>query len=258
MPQNLNAWFDIVPLTDALFGIAERGHYEEVMSFLLVGSDQATLIDSGMGLFSIKAAVQRITSLPCRVLNTHSHFDHVGGNSEFLKVALFEHPETRQAAQNGFSADYLSRWTTDEHFWGTQPDGMKQPYSIPCFPQAVFFKDRAILDDGSFALTVLHTPGHSDDSVCFHENNRGWLFAGDLLYNGPIFIKREGGLSKYRSSIERVLELPNLRRIFCSHNEFELPIAAVHRIRDALTRLGTEDLSRELQIGERLRLVPID
>lgn len=257
MPRNSNTWFDIVQLADGLFGIAERGHYEEVMSFLLVGSGQATLIDSGMGLFSMKSAVQRVTTLPCQVLNTHAHFDHVGSNSEFSKVALFEHPETRQAAQNGFSADYLSRWTTDEHFWGTRPEGVKEPYSIPCFPQARFFQDGAILDEGSFALTVLHTPGHSDDSVCFYENNRGWLFAGDLLYDGPIFIEREGGLSKYRRSIERVLELPNLRRIFCSHNEFELPIAAVHKIRDALTRVDKEDLARELRIGERLRLVPI-
>lgn len=257
MPRNSNTWFDIVPLADRLFGIAERGHYEEVLSFLLLGSEQATLIDSGMGLFSMRAAVQSVTTLPCHVLNTHSHFDHVGSNFEFPKVALFEHPETRQAAQNGFSADYLSRWITDEHFWGARPEGAKEPYSIPCFPQASFFQDQAILDQGSFALTVLHTPGHSDDSVCFYENNRGWLFAGDLLYDGPIYIEREGGLSKYRRSIERVLELPNLRRIFCSHNEFELPIAVVHDIRDALTREDTEDLARELHIGERLRLVPI-
>lgn len=75
-----------------------------------------------------------------------------------------------------------------------------------------------------------------------YENNRGWLFAGDTLYDGPIFIEREGGLSKYRRSIERVLQLPNLRRIFCSHNEFELPIAAVHKIRDALTRVDKENI----------------
>lgn len=256
IPRSADSWFDVIPLADNLFGIAERGHFEEVMSFLMLGTDHATLIDSGMGLFSMKAVVQQITTLPCQVLNTHSHFDHVGSNYEFPKIALFDHPDNRHAAQNGFSAEYLSQWTTDEQFWGTRPAGMKTPYFIPCFPQATFFQDRAVLNEGPFELHVLHTPGHSDDSVCFYEPNYGWLFAGDLLYDGPIYIEKEGGLAKYRNSIDRVLGLENLRRVFCSHNEFELPIAAVCKIRDVLTQIETKDLECEIRIGERLRLVP--
>ena len=254
--RDANSWFDIVPLADDLFGIIEPGHFEEVISFLMIGAKQAILLDSGMGLFSMKEAVQRVTSLPCCVLNTHSHFDHVGSNFEFEELTLFDHPDSRLVSCNGFSAEYLTRWTSDSHFWGAPPKGMKSPYTIPSFAHATFFRDRAILNYDPFSLTVLHTPGHSDDSVCFYEPTRGWLFAGDLLYDGPIFIEKQGGLLKYRNSIKLLLELEKLERIFCSHNEFEIPIPTLHAIQRALAQLPTEELQTELRIGERLRLVP--
>lgn len=194
-PHHTQPWFQITPLAPDLFGIAERGHCEEVLSFLMVGRNEATLIDSGLGLFSMKAAVQRLTALPCQVLNTHSHFDHVGSNYEFQKVALFDHPDNRRAAEHGFSSEYLKKWSTEGHFRGARPVGMKDPYCIPGFPQASFFQNGAVLKQDACTLTVLHTPGHSDDSVCFYEPDRGWLFAGDLLYDGPIYIERAGGLS---------------------------------------------------------------
>jgi glyoxylase-like metal-dependent hydrolase (beta-lactamase superfamily II) len=256
LQHDARSWFDITPLGDQLFGIAERRHCEEVLSFLMVGRNEATLIDSGMGLFSMKAAVQRLTVLPCQVLNTHSHFDHVGSNYEFQKVALFDHPDNRRAAQHGFSTEYLAKWGTETQFGGSRPVGMRTPWNIPAFPQASFFQDRSVLQQDFCNLTVLYTPGHSDDSVCFYEPNRGWLFAGDLLYDGPIYIERNGGLAKYRESIALVLSLDNVQRIFCSHNDFEVPIAAVHRVSKALETVATRDLETEIQVTDRLRLVP--
>lgn len=62
--------------------------------------------------------------------------------------------------------------------------------------------------------------------------------------------------STYRGSIERILALPKLRRIFCSHNEFELPIAQVRRVQETLSGVLTQDLIQEIKLGDRLRLVP--
>ena len=254
--HNTKNWFTTVQLDDCVFGIGEFGHYEEVLSFLIVGEKEAVLIDSGMGFFSMRSEVQKMTLLPCGVLNTHSHFDHIGSNFEFSQVELFDHPTNRQAAQEGYSAEYLAAWFSDQQFWNVRPEGLPSVYTIPSFQQAQFFKDRDVLSRASLNFTVLHTPGHCDDSVCFYESSRGWLFAGDLLYDGPIYIEKNGGLTKYRRSIDLILELNNVRKIFCSHNAFEFPLEKVIEIRDELAKINTAEIEKEVSLGGRLRLIP--
>lgn len=249
-------WFEIKELATGLFGIAEFGHVEEVISFLLVGNKSAILIDSGLGFFSMKQVVEKLTDLPCKVLNTHSHFDHVGSNFEFDEILIFDHPDCRKAAEQGFSSDYLSQWATDQQCWGSRPTGMLDPYTIAPFPNAKFFTNGDVFLDSSFSLEAIHTPGHSDDSVCFVEKNRGWLFAGDLLYDGPIYIERIGGLSKFRNSVEKVAKLSNLNNIYSSHNYFEFQQTKLPLVQNALAKIDTKELEKEIQLGDRLKLVP--
>lgn len=253
--QSTNKWFSIKPLAEGLFGIGEFGHVEEVISFLLVGEQVAILIDSGMGFFSMNQIVRSITTLPCRVINTHSHFDHVGSNVEFPDVCMFDHPSTRRVASDGFSQSYLSQWSSGEQFSSFVPTSAAE-YSIKAFPWARFFDETAVFQADPYELRVLHTPGHSDDSVCLFEARKGWLFAGDLLYDGPIYIEREGGLAKFRRSIAAVSALPGLTRIFSSHNYFEFTLDTLALLRGALERIPTSDLEGECAVRGRLRLVP--
>ncbi len=255
--RDVSNWFDIQELAPNLFGIGEFGHYEEVLSFLLIGEQSAVLIDSGLGLFSMKHEVEKLTQLPCSVINTHAHFDHVGSNYEFDHVAMFDHPINRKAATDGFTESYLSKWITEQQFMGHPPHGMRQPYVILPFPFAQFFGDNEAVNDTFPNMIALHTPGHSDESVSFFDQSTGWLFAGDLLYNGPIFIEKEGGLQKYRDSIAKVNALNDVTRIFASHNEYEFSKLHLEAITKALDGISTVELEDEIVIGERLRLVPV-
>ena len=55
----------------------------------MVGSHSALLIDTGSGLFPLKPIIEKlINGKTLKVLNTHSHFDHIGGNHEFDKVYI--------------------------------------------------------------------------------------------------------------------------------------------------------------------------
>ena len=66
------------------FGITTANMY------LVLGQERAALIDSGTGVGDLRAEITRITSLPCTVLNTHYHWDHVGANSLFDERAIHE------------------------------------------------------------------------------------------------------------------------------------------------------------------------
>ena len=210
-----------------------------------------------MAFFSIKAVVDQITDLPCKVINTHQHFDHIGNNAEFAEVLMPDHPENRQRAVDGLSAEFLTEFVADGHFWGKAPDGLPDPFVIAPFPHATFFRDGDVLEVAPFQLEVLHTPGHCADHCCFYDREKGLLIAGDNLYDGPIFIQAKGGLAEYRASIERLSALPNLTRIFPSHNGFEFPISKLHKIREALANIQAVELEETLVVEGPLRLMPV-
>lgn len=204
----------------------------------------------------MRNAVEKLTKLPISVINTHSHFDHVGSNFEFERIALFEHPENRRVSEHGFTEEYLAKWATDEQFWGHPPERIRTPYQIPMFKHAQFFKDQDQVEDSMPTLIAMHTPGHSDDSVCFFDKERGWLFSGDLLYNGPIYIERTGGLAKFRRSISKITTLSGLTHIWSSHNQFEFSLDKLRLVERALAEITSEDLKEEVSLGDKLRLVP--
>ena len=81
--DSVNDWFEIFRINKATFALLEPHHDEEVFSYLLLGSNKAALIDTGMGVSNIQNEVENITSLPVIVLNTHTHFDHTGDNFRF-------------------------------------------------------------------------------------------------------------------------------------------------------------------------------
>jgi glyoxylase-like metal-dependent hydrolase (beta-lactamase superfamily II) len=67
--------------------MAEPGH---VFSWLIAGSERSVLLDTGLGLADIAAAIAPVALTPTIVVNSHVHFDHVGGNE------LFEHTEMHE------------------------------------------------------------------------------------------------------------------------------------------------------------------
>src|SRR5438445_6768522 len=76
-------WFEIYKVAPQTFAIYEPHQSEETIAYLIVGTKQAVLFDTGMGIADIQQIVRKLTSRPIVVLNSHTHDDHVGDNSPF-------------------------------------------------------------------------------------------------------------------------------------------------------------------------------
>lgn len=213
-------WFEVYRVRPGVFAIYEPHQYEEVISYLIVGSKHALLFDTGLGISDIKKVVDQLTRLPVTVLNSHSHFDHIGDNWEFDDVWGVDSPFTRRN-QAGGSHEQLQDAMIPERFCGALPPGFKpEKYAIPAFKIRRFVKEGDVISLGDRQLEVLLTPGHTPDALCLMDRKNRLLFTGDTFYAGPIFLYvPETNIDDYQRSVERLAKLaPQLDLLLPSHN----------------------------------------
>ncbi len=192
-------WFSIKSVADQLYQITEpieelepRFGLTGVHCYLLLGDDQAVLIDSGCGIADLKRIVRKFTALPLVVLNTHFHWDHTGGNSQFKHKLIHALEADLVKDQQDLCLDPAFISPRAEQLFielGKRPD---EAIYYPA-PPTKTLDDGQELDLGSIRLTVLHTPGHSPGHVSFWWKEKGILFTGDTAYQGPVFTCFPGG-----------------------------------------------------------------
>jgi glyoxylase-like metal-dependent hydrolase (beta-lactamase superfamily II) len=178
------------------------------------------LFDTGNGIGNIKAIVDRLTDKPIQVLNSHSHFDHIGGNHYFSEILSVSTKFTLNNS-NGVKNDQVTLEASPEALCRGLPDGVtQQNHQIKPFTITHKIKDGDVLDLGGLKLEVLHIPGHTDDSIALLERDSGYLWSGDSFYEGPIWLFfPETDLKSYKKSMARLAALaPDLKAVFPAHN----------------------------------------
>ena len=101
------------------------------------------------------------------IVSTHGHWDHIGDNAR-----VSEHTGAQIAAH-----------PLDAHRL-TNPTGLFLPFEIPPSVPAVELQEGGEIRFGDLRLEVLHTPGHTEGSVCLLDAENGRLYSGDTLFNG--------------------------------------------------------------------------
>ena len=134
--------------------------------YLLEGSDEAIMIDSGNSPHNIRAFAQTLTALPVRrVINTHAHFDHTGGNGFFDEV-----------------------WTTRSVARGAKNVMGRRTQDIPLDYDFTYVKDGDIIDLAGRPLTIVGLNCHSPEDIAILDTTKRLLFPGDEVEAGQVLL----------------------------------------------------------------------
>jgi glyoxylase-like metal-dependent hydrolase (beta-lactamase superfamily II) len=217
-------WFEVYKVAPGVFAIYEPHQAEEVISYLIVGTKQALLFDTGMGIANIHKVVTQLTSRPVVVLNSHTHNDHVGGNSLFTFIFGMDTDFTRQNAKG--SRDDAQEELAAGMICGDLPRGFDpKTYATKPWHVSLFVHNGFKINlGGGRVLEIISTPGHTPDAICLIDRTNGLLFTGDTYYPGPIWLFRpETNLDAYVASVKWLADLaPETKLVLGAHN---VPVA---------------------------------
>ncbi len=213
-------WFEVYRVADDVYAVYEPGQFEEVISFLIVGDTRALLFDTGLGVGDIRSVVDSLTDLPVVVLNSHTHYDHVGGNHDFERVLGLDTVYTR-ANERGTAPGALAEVLGPAWVWKPLPAGVEADrYRTEPWHAARRIAGGEIIDIGGRRLEVLATPGHAPDAICLLDRDNRLLFTGDTFYLAALYTHLEGSdFAAYRRTAARLSALAaDLDAVMTSHN----------------------------------------
>jgi glyoxylase-like metal-dependent hydrolase (beta-lactamase superfamily II) len=254
-------WFEVNEIEEGIWCIGEPYHVENVNSYLILGDGKGLLIDTGLGISNIKNVVEQITPDPVEVVNTHSHYDHVGDNHRFDKIAI--HKDEARQLERGRNPKTLQQFVEPQMFKKEPPkDFDPQTYSIEPSKAHRQLKDGDSLTVGNRTLRIVHTPGHSPGSICLWEESRGLLFTGDTIYDGPLYAQLpHSNFDDYIRSLSSLCSLvPKVNKVLPSHGRTPLDpmiILKIAKIFEQVSQGGVEYWFKESPWG-RVRFYQLD
>lgn len=201
-------WFEVYQVADGIHAIYEPGQFEEVISFLIEGEERALLFDTGLGIGDMRALVESLTALPIVVLNSHTHYDHIGSNYQFETIYGRDLPYT-QARARGSEPEAVAGFLREGWVWKPLPPGFdpaqfrSRPFNI-----TRVITEGDTIDLGGRSLEILATPGHAPDSISLLDRAGRLLFTGDTFYLASLYTHIEGGsFADYALSAARLAAL---------------------------------------------------
>lgn len=173
------------------------------------GRDRDMLVDSGMGVVSLREWVPLVTERALTAVASHTHFDHMGGHYEFPDRAVHRAEADILAAPTN-AATLADPYVTDEIFDRLPPAPyLSTTYSLRAAPATRILEDGDAIDLGDRHFEVIHTPGHSPGGIALWEPATGILFSGDIVYDGPLIEDTYHSDAKdYYRSMVRLYDLP--------------------------------------------------
>ena len=180
------------------------------------GRDRDMLVDTGMGVVSLREQVALVTERPLTAVASHTHYDHIGCHHEFNDRVV-------HAAEADLLAQPSRQNTLAEYVTGAIFERLPSaPYLSTTYvprraPASRIVTDGDMIDLGDRHFEVIHTPGHSPGGIALWETASQVLFSGDIHYDGPLGEDLyHSDPADYLISMKRLLDLP-VRVVHAGH-----------------------------------------
>jgi glyoxylase-like metal-dependent hydrolase (beta-lactamase superfamily II) len=246
-------WFQVYEVSEGVYSIMEPYQIQGTISHLIVGSDRAILFDTGIGLLPIKPVVDRITDLPVSVLNSHTHYDHVGGNAEFSSILAIDSDYTH-ANMEGFEHSRIAEDFVPDTFCNDPPAGVDlATFHTRPWTASRYVEDGEILDLGDRRLEILHVPGHTPDATALLDADNGLLFTGDSFYDAELWLfVPETNLDDYERAISRLAGVErDVKYLLGAHTSARVDAGRLTQVQTAFRKLRSGDFVGEMNPGGR-------
>ncbi|MCR5789451.1 MAG: MBL fold metallo-hydrolase [Lachnospiraceae bacterium] len=195
--------YEIIKIDGNTWRVEDNKH---VRFFLLTGTKEALLIDSGMEVHNAKEIAEGLTDLPVKLLITHADRDHTGSNGEFDK--FYMHPSE--------ASNYYNTQKSDGDF-------------IPIV-------EGDVIDLGERPLEIIALPGHTPGSIAVLDVNNRVLISGDPIQDGAIFmfgVQRE--IHAYLKSLKKLDQYRDrFDVIYPSHGSFPVYPDLIDKLYEAV------------------------
>ena len=247
-------WFQVYQAAEGVYAFVEPSQFQEAISYLIVGTKQALMFDTGLGMVPIRPVAEQLTRLPITVINSHTHFDHVGGNAEFDRILAMDTPYTR-ANMAGFPHAELGTEVAPSAFCAGAPAGLDTAtYHTRPWKAAAVIKDGETIDLGGRVIEVIHVPGHTPDATALLDRANGLLWTGDSYYDGQLWLYvPETDLDGYEASMARLAALaPGLKQLLPAHNTAKTGPDRLARVLAAVRQMRTGGVKGIEETGQRL------
>jgi glyoxylase-like metal-dependent hydrolase (beta-lactamase superfamily II) len=200
------------------------------------GRDCDLLIDTGMGIGSLKDEMRHLIDKPIKAIATHTHGDHIGGHFEFaeccahaLEAHYLEQPgETCALTAEGYFGEEGIKRMQRAGYPDCVPGSLItalphrgfDPHRFASRPAKVTcrLEDGDVIDTGDRSFEILHLPGHSPGSIGLWERSTCVLFSGDAIYDGPLLdYFDDSDIAAYVRTMHRLRALP-VRVVHAGHD----------------------------------------
>jgi glyoxylase-like metal-dependent hydrolase (beta-lactamase superfamily II) len=184
-------------MISALFSVSEESNC------FIVSGKKTAVIDAGINPAPVLRKLEELGLGLDYLINTHCHFDHVGGDFVLVNrtgAKLCIHEEGAKALEAAENARILSSLFYSK---------------MPKLSVDVRLKDGQKLSLGDVVLEIIHTPGHAREAVCLYEPKSKSLFSGDTVFSDGIGRTdfSGGSMVDMKKSLEKLMRLHHERGV---------------------------------------------
>ena len=183
----------MLPILDTMKIKSFKGGFDNNFCYLVWCKDtmQGAIIDPSVESLEIFEFIEKHDIILSKILITHTHYDHIAYLSDFIykypNIIIYTYSNTRES----FTGNFIGLDHNDT------------------------------VSIGSILLTVLYTPGHYDDCLCYWSIKNKVVFTGDTIFVGRSgrTINPYSDISKlYNSIYNTILKLPQNTMIYSGHD----------------------------------------